>query len=54
MNSVQRIIKEKKITIKKQQLTVDCEIVISIRKKESESVFIIFDDLYKVSIKRME
>jgi uncharacterized YigZ family protein len=54
MNSVQRIIKEKKITIVKQTLELDCEYVISIRKKDSDSVFDIFNQLYKVSIKRIE
>lgn len=54
MNSVQRIIKEKNITIEKQQLALDCEYVISIRKKESASVFKVFDSLYKVSIKQIE
>lgn len=54
MNSVQRIIKEKNITIEKQQLALDCEYIISIRRKESESIFKIFDNLYKVSIKKIE
>lgn len=53
MNSVQRIIKEKKITIEKEALTLDCEYLISVRKKESKLIFEIFDNLYQVSIKKV-
>jgi len=51
MNAVQRIIKEKNIKIVKQQLEVACLYIISVRKKESEVVFNIFKNLYKVSIR---
>ncbi|SDR80132.1 uncharacterized protein, YigZ family [Polaribacter sp. KT25b] len=54
MNAVQRIIKEKNIEIIKQKLEVACEYVISIRKKEAEAIFTIFDNLYKVEIKELE
>lgn len=54
MNKVMRIIKEKNITIENQRMELACEFVISIRKKEAESVFEIFDTLYKVDIKILE
>lgn len=54
MNSVQRVIKEKNIRIVKQQLALDCKYVISVRKKESETIFKIFDLMYKVKIKELK
>ncbi len=54
MNKVMRIIKEKNITIINQQLELDCNYTISIRKKEAESIFEIFTNLYKVEIKRLD
>ena len=48
MNKVQRIIKEKQLRIIKQKLELDCEYVISVRKKDSEAIFQIFENLYKV------
>ena len=53
MNKVQRIIKEKNITILSQKMELDCEYVISIRKKEAEMVFSVFDALFKVDVKRL-
>jgi uncharacterized YigZ family protein len=53
INAVQRIIKEKNINIINQKLEMDCEYVISVRKKEADAIFSIFDTLYKVSIKRI-
>ena len=54
MNTVQRIIKEKNIKIIRQNLEMDCEYFISVRKKEASTIFTIFDDLYKVVIKIIE
>ena len=54
MNKVMRIVKEKKLTIVSQKLELDCEYVISIRKKEAQAIFDIFDNLYKVDIKTLE
>lgn len=54
MNAVQRIIKEKNLTIVRQKLELACEYVISIRKKEAASIFEIFENLYKVDIKELE
>ncbi len=52
MNAVQRIIKEKNIDIVKQQLEMNCLYVISVRKKEATAIYKIFDNLYKVEIKK--
>jgi uncharacterized YigZ family protein len=54
MNSVQRIIKEKQIEIVNQKLEMDCQYTISVRKKEADSIFTIFDNLYKVDIKVLD
>ena len=51
MNTVMRIIKDEKISINNQKLELNCEFIISIRKKEAEKVFEIFDNTYKVAIK---
>jgi putative IMPACT (imprinted ancient) family translation regulator len=50
MNAVQRIIKERNITIVHQKLELNCEYIISIRKKESQTIFDVFENLYKVDI----
>lgn len=54
MNKVMRIIKEKNLTIIQQKLEEDCSYVISVRKKDAEMVFQIFENLYKVAIKELE
>lgn len=54
MNKVMRILKEKNINLESQKMELACEYVISIRKKEAKTVFEIFDNLYKVSIKKLE
>jgi uncharacterized YigZ family protein len=54
MNKVMRIIKEKNITLENQKMELACEFVISIRKKEAESIFEIFENLYKVDVKTIE
>ena len=51
MNTVMRIIKDEKISIINQKLELNCEFIISIRKKEAEKVFEIFNNTYKVAIK---
>jgi uncharacterized YigZ family protein len=50
MNAVQRIIKEKGLDIIKQKLELNCEYIISVRKKESDAIFKIFNSLYKLEI----
>lgn len=54
MNKVQRIIKERNLDIINQKLELDCEYTISVRKKEAESIFEVFDSLFKVEIKKIE
>jgi uncharacterized YigZ family protein len=51
MNAIMRIIKDENISIINQKMELDCEFIISIRKKEAEKVFEIFDNTYKVAIK---
>jgi uncharacterized YigZ family protein len=53
MNAVMRIIKEKNIEIVHQKLEMDCEYVISVRKKDAKSMYQTFDTLYKVAIKEI-
>jgi len=54
MNKVQRIIKERKLDIVNQKLELACEYTISVRKKEAQTVFDIFDTLFKVDIKALD
>lgn len=51
MNAVQRVIKERNITIVNQKLELNCEYTISVRKKDAETIFDVFENLYKVDIK---
>ena len=50
MNTVMRIIKEKQLNIIHQELEITCKITISVRKKEAQSIFNVFSNLYKVKI----
>lgn len=54
MNSVMRIIKERNIDIVDQKLEMDCQYTIVVRKNDAETIFTIFDTLYKVAIKVSE
>ncbi len=54
MNTVMRIIKDQNLNITNQKMELDCEYVISVRKKEAEKIFQIFNTTYKVSITRIE
>ena len=51
MNKVMRVIKEKQINIINQKLELDCQIHISVRKKEAKSIFEIFEQLFEVEIR---
>lgn len=51
MNKVMRIIKEKNLTIHNQKLELNCQISISVREKDSDSVFKTFKNMFEVSIK---
>lgn len=52
MNKVMRIIKEKNITIVSQKMEETCQIEISTRKKNAETVFDIFTTLFEIKIKK--
>lgn len=54
MNKVMRIIKERNLTIIHQKLELNCEYIISVRKKEAQAVFEIFEGLYKIKIKMID
>lgn len=51
MNKVMRIIKEKQLLITNQKLELDCQIFISVRKKDAQLIFEIFQNLFEVKIK---
>lgn len=53
MNKVMRIIKEKNLKIVNQKMELDCQIQISVRKKEAESVFKIFKQLFEIKIEKL-
>lgn len=53
MNKVMRVIKEKEIELVDQQMHLHCDFKISIRKKEAQTVFEIFNAIYKLEIKRL-
>ncbi len=50
MNKVMRVIKEKQLNIVNQKLELDCQIHISVRKKEAKSIFEIFERLFEIKI----
>lgn len=51
MNKVMRIVKEKNLEIIHQEMTENCILTISTRKKNAEKVFDIFSNLFEVEIK---
>jgi uncharacterized YigZ family protein len=51
MNKVMRVIKEKNLKVINQKLELDCQITISVRKKEAQTIIEIFDTIYEVKIK---
>lgn len=53
MNKVMRIIKEKQLKIVNQKLELNCEIHISVRKKDSQSTFEIFENLFEIEIESL-
>lgn len=54
MNKVSRIIKQYDVQVSHQKLEVSCEYTISVRKRDALKVFQIFDEMYQVSIKKLE
>lgn len=53
MNTVMRIIKDEDLAIKHQKMEMDCEITISIQKNNSERIYQVFENIYKVHIKKL-
>ena len=53
MNKVMRIIKEKQLNIVKQVLELNCNIEISVRKNDSQSVYDLFENFYEIKIKKV-
>ena len=53
INKVMRIIKEKKLEIISQQMQEDCQIEISIRKKNADTIYDIISNLFEVEIKKI-
>ena len=53
MNKVMRLIKEKKINLLEQQMQMDCNFKISVRKKDTEKIKKAFEDLRCVNIKKI-
>ncbi|NBL64454.1 YigZ family protein [Flavobacterium sp. NST-5] len=53
MNKVMRVIKEKNLDIVNQKMDLSCEIEIKTRKKNTESVMGIFNDLFEINIEKI-
>jgi uncharacterized YigZ family protein len=53
LNTVMRSIKDEKIKRISQQMKTRCHITISVRKKEAERIFTLFENTYKVTIKKI-
>jgi uncharacterized YigZ family protein len=53
MSKVLRILKENSITITRQKLEMDCEIIIVVRKSHIQKIVKIFETLYRVEIKKL-
>lgn len=54
MNTVMRLIKEHDLTIIGQEMEMACKMEISVRKKDAERIFQLFDSTFKVKIKTVE
>lgn len=50
LNSVMRIIKEERLNIDSQQMYLDCIIKLSVRLKDAERIFELFDKLHKIDV----
>lgn len=54
MNKVMQVIKQNNLNVIDQKLEIDCQIFISVRKKDAEDIYSKFDNTYKVEIKKLE
>ncbi|MBV1922616.1 MAG: YigZ family protein [Flavobacteriaceae bacterium] len=53
MNIVMRIVKDQNLNITGQKLELKCEYIISVRKKDADRIYNLFDNTYKVTIKKV-
>lgn len=53
INKVMRIIKERNLNIINQKLELSCDITISVRLAQAETIFEIFKNLFEVNIKKL-
>ena len=54
MNTVMRIIKDENISVINQKMELNCELEIAVRKKDTERIYELFNNTYKVTIKLIE
>lgn len=54
MNTVMRIVKDENLTILEQKMELGCEFEISVRKKDADRIFELFENTYKITIKKLE
>ena len=52
MNTVMRIIKEENLTIVNQTMELNCIFIISVRMKDANRIFELFENTYKVQVKK--
>ncbi|MCT8340010.1 YigZ family protein [Flavobacteriaceae bacterium TK19130] len=53
MNTVMRIIKEEELEVLHQELHLDCQFTLSVRKRDADRIFEIFENTYKITIKNL-
>ena len=54
MNKVMRVIKEKNLDIVSQKMEMNCELILSTRKKNAETTFDIFSNLFEIKIEKVD
>jgi uncharacterized YigZ family protein len=52
MNIVMRIIKEEKLSLLNQKMELNCEFKLAVRKKDAKRIFNLFQNTYKVTVKK--
>lgn len=53
INKVMRVIREKQLEIVSQKMEMDCEIVVSVRKQNSDAALAAFENLFGIKVKRL-
>lgn len=54
MNKVMRIVKEQNLSVDNQIMELDCKLFLSVRKKDAQRIFELFDSIYGVKIEEVE